>query len=71
MTNPVGAISFDPKVTLAQPPPPPPPPAKPAVNVAEATPQDSVKISEAGQAASQSQPALKATADVHNDGKNK
>jgi hypothetical protein len=68
MTNPVGAVSFDPKVTLAQ---LPPPPAKPAVNVAKATPQDSVKISQAGQAASQSQPALKATGDVHNDGKNK
>jgi len=68
MTNPVGAVSFDPKVTRAR---PPPPPAKPAVNVAKPTPQDSVKISEAGQAASQSQLALKATADVHNDGKNK
>jgi hypothetical protein len=64
MTTPVGAVWFDPKVTLA-----PPPPAKPAVNVAKPTPQDSVKISEAGQAASQSQPALKATANVHNDGK--
>ena len=64
MTMPVGAVWFDPKVTLA-----PRPPAKPAVNVAKPTPQDSVKISEAGQAASQSQPALKATADVHNDGK--
>jgi hypothetical protein len=66
MTNPVGAVSFDPKVTLA-----PPPPAKPAVNVAKPTPRDSVKISEAGQAASQSQPALKAMADVHNDGKSR
>jgi hypothetical protein len=68
MANPVGAVSFDTKVTLAQ---QPSPPAKPAVNVAKATPQDSVKISEAGQAASQSRPALKATADIHNDGKNK
>ncbi len=68
MTNPVGAVSFDPKVTLAQ---QPPPPVKPAVNVAKATPQDSVKISEAGQAASRSQPALKATGNVHNDSKNK
>jgi hypothetical protein len=63
MTNPVGAISFDPKVTLAQ---PPPPPAKPAVNVAKATPQDSVNISAAGKAASQSQPALKASGDRNN-----
>jgi hypothetical protein len=64
MANPVGAISFDPKVTLAQ---PPPPPAKPAVNVAKATPQDSVQISQAGPAASQSQPALKASGGANHD----
>jgi hypothetical protein len=68
MTNPVGAISFDPKVTLAQ---PPAPATKPAVNVAKATPQDSVNISAAGRAASQSQPAQKASSDVDHDGDSK
>jgi len=68
MANPVGAISFDPKVTLAQ---PPPPPAKPAANVAKATPQDTINISAAGQAASQSQPALKASGNEHESGGSK
>jgi hypothetical protein len=62
MANPVGAISFDPKVTLAQTPPAAP---KPAANVAKATPQDTINISAAGQAASQSQPALKASGNEH------
>ena len=61
MTNPVGAISFNPQVAQA-------PAAKPAVSVAKATPQDSVNISAAGRAASQSQPALKASTDVNHDG---
>jgi hypothetical protein len=68
MTNPVGAVSFDPKVTPAQ---PPPPPAKPAVNVAKPAPQDSVNISEAGKAASQSQPALTASGGANHDGHSK
>ncbi|HEY4948989.1 MAG TPA: hypothetical protein VIH88_01525 [Candidatus Acidoferrales bacterium] len=66
MTNPVGAISFNPQVAQAL-----APAAKPAVNVAKATPQDSVNISAAGRAASQAQPALKASTDVNHDGDSK
>jgi hypothetical protein len=66
MTNPVGAISFHPQVAQA-----PAPAAKPAVDVAKAAPQHSVNISAAGRAASQAQPALKASGDVKHDGDSK
>jgi hypothetical protein len=66
MTNPVGAISFNPQVAQA-----PAPAAKPAANVPKATPQDRVNISAAGKAASQAQPALKASGDVNHDGDSK
>ena len=49
MANPVGAISNAQGVNSTT----QPAPAKPAVNVAKTTPQDSVNISAAGRAASQ------------------
>jgi len=66
MTNPAGAISFNPQVAQA-----PASAAKPAVNVAKATPQDSVNIRAAGRAASQAQPGLRASRDVNHDGDSK
>jgi hypothetical protein len=47
------------------------PAEKPAANVTKVTPQDSVNISAAGKAASQSKAAAKASGDVDHDGDSK
>ncbi|MGA8406538.1 MAG: hypothetical protein WB680_05110 [Candidatus Acidiferrales bacterium] len=66
MANPVGAISNTQHVN----PTTQPAAAKPAANVPKTTPQDSVKISEAGKAASQASQSTK-SGDVDRDGDSK
>jgi hypothetical protein len=66
MANPVGAISNVPHVNRTT----QPAAAKPAVNVAKTTPQDSVNISAAGRAASQMGKSKPST-DADRDGDSK